>query len=68
MGSKTTSEEKEKELPPLPNLKIKDKIRWAPKLERRKEKELPPLPNLKIKDKMGSKTTSEEKKRITSIT
>ena len=26
MGSKTTSEEKKKELPPLPNLKIKDKM------------------------------------------
>ena len=38
MGSKTTSEEKKKELPPLPNLKIKDKM--GPKY--RQKKELPP--------------------------
>ena len=46
IGSKTTSEEKKKELSPLPNLKIKNKM-GSKTTGEEKKKELPPLQDLK---------------------
>ena len=56
---KTKSEDKKKELQPLPDLKIKDKLERKTKSEDKK-KELPPLPNLKL----SSNTESANKKLL----
>ena len=53
---------KNKNLPPLPNLKIKEKAETKIKSEENK-KELPPLLNLKIKEKAETKIKSEERKK-----
>jgi len=50
MKMKIKNEVKKKDLPPLPNLKIKDNSEKKTKSEENK-KDLPPLPNLKIKGK-----------------
>ena len=52
---KLKSEEKKKELPPLPNIKIKIMQKQKLKVKKRK-KELPPLnQNIKIKDNSNKK-------------
>ena len=62
MQKQTKNEEKKKELPPLPNIKLKGDAEAKTKNEEKK-KELPPLPNIKLKGNAEAKTKNEEKKK-----
>ena len=64
-GLKPKSEDKKKELPPLPNIKIKDKAEPKAKSEDKK-KELPPLPNIKKKGdtQMNKKDLPENEEKL----
>ena len=61
LETKTKTEEKKKELPPLPKINKREKLEIKTKTEEKKN-ELPPLPNINKREKLEIKTKTEEKK------